>query len=97
MVGKIVRDGGDLQRVERPQNGGHKVDTCRRCLQICSQAVSESEQEGDWCHGVAKSGHDGLRGCPVFLGNATGLGQSQGGGRQSKVKAGEEAEEAGRA
>ena len=98
MVGRIVLNGGDFQRVEGPQNGGHKVDsTCRRCLQIRGKAVSESAQDGDGCHGVAKTGHDGLRGCPVVLSNETGPGQSQGGGRQIKEEAGKKAEESSRA
>ena len=57
----------------------------------------EHDSLGGQGYSVAKMGHDRLRGCPVFLGNATGLGQSQGGGRQIKEEAGEEAEEAGRA
>ena len=34
------------------------------------QAGSEGSRKGGQGYSVAKTGHDGLRGCPVFLGNA---------------------------
>ena len=48
--------------------------TFRRCFQIHSQAGSEGAQNGGQGYRVAKADHGGLRGCPVFLGNATGPG-----------------------